>query len=266
MPIENDSGKTFLDLTLGLADEVGLAYRGTDGKGELQLPRDGRAVARLKRFVNRAYKELIAADDWTFVFEEVVITTVNGQWLYDLPYPISTYPNRQWRYTDDTSTVARLMAVSPTEIDDVRQVSGETSSGTPTRYAIRPVRTASPDDQRVRYQLDLWPTPSGVFTMQTEFRITPYDMTLDTERPISPAYIDETLHLMALAKWLKRDRPDVAGVAEADAMRSLNDARRIDRQQRHPSPRTLRGDMTTKPWDHRSRFATTLTFEGTSID
>lgn len=257
MPIDLESSKTFQQLMLELADPFGLAEYGSDGTEQAQLPDDAETLRKLKTCVNNAYKLFLRADPaWTFLVYPYVITTnsdgkgpdnVDGDPArYRLPPPIRTKPQTNLVFMDHTAW-GEVQTWSPRLVRNRQQ--SRITQGRPQYAGYRSIPASDGiDSAKVAWEVMFWPTPDGVYELEGEFRVLPYDMVDLDERHVAGAEHD--LAVLAAAKWLwakddSEQAPMLATYA-ADWAQALADSRALDKLKRPTRERVLR-DPSVEP-------------------
>ena len=257
MPVDLESSKTFQQLMLELADPFGLAEYGAAGDEVAQLPDDAETLRKLKTCVNNAYKLFLRSDpNWTFLIYPQVITTnsdglgpdnIDGDAArYRLPPPIRTKPQTNLVFMDHVAW-GEVQTWTPRLVRNRQQ--SRTTTGRPQYAGYRKIPVAEGiDEPKVSWEVLFWPTPDGVYSLEGEFRILPYDMVDLDEQHVAGADHDYAILAAAKYLWAKDDseRANELATYAADWAQALNDSKALDKRLRPTRERVLR-DPSVEP-------------------
>jgi hypothetical protein len=181
---------TFQDIYKQVADYIGL---GTSPAGD--------DLTKVQNIVYRAYRQFLYAVDprtksrhlWSFLRDTTDITTSADDYQYDLPADFDTKlgePN----FSDDSG----YGPLTQTSADDIRQknaISAVTSY--PVQYAIVPkTNTAAAG---TTWEIWLWPTPDGEYTITLPYLISPAKPSNTTDYILGGPKAGEVFLEMAMA-------------------------------------------------------------------
>jgi hypothetical protein len=276
MAVDLESSKTFQQLMIELGEPFGLIEYGTAGDEAAQLPTDAETLRKLKTCVNNAYKLFLRADpNWSFLILPHVITT-NSDGLgpdnlegdaarYRLPSPIRTKPQTNLVFLG-TSGQGEVQTWTPRLIRNRQQA--QEGSGMPQLAGFRRVETSDGiDTAKIAWEVIFWPTPDGVYELEGEFRVLPYDLVDLGERHVAGA--DHDYAILAAAKWLwvKDDSSEQATLATyaADWAQALADSRTLDKRLRPVRERQLRDPSVDRPSARGIPRGLVTTIDGTPI-
>ena len=243
MPSHHDTGWTFRDLILRVAEEYGCA----DQNGSVaDIPSDPHNLDKVKRAVNIGYREFLSEDpDWSFRRRPfTVVTNADGAGpnnvgrdagIYRLQRFVQRMPERDLQFTDDNYPMGMICPTSYMDILRMRQTSP--SPGPPTHYHIR---KADPVDGRTgqgsggHWEIIFYPTPDSAYTFQGTCFAYPYDMVELGEQHIAGAEHDLTVLAYATkAMYINpHEDADKRESARGQAAEMLAKSKEIDRRAR----------------------------------
>lgn len=241
MPNDLGNAKNFKTLCVDFALRVGLIDY-TDGA--LALPDDVSDLETIKRFVNDGYREFMRSDpDWSFLVQTVSITFApdgDGPDNYDrdpskyrLPGWVSSRGLGDFEYSEGSGLYASAKPRSIADINRMRQT--QATAGYPYLYAEEFVPTRDkPPARRVAPIVVFYPTPSAVYTVRNQYRVTTFAMDADEDVPVCGPEHDDAVLAAALWRWERHDKPGMPQEAAALGAwnRALEQSRAIDDKRR----------------------------------
>lgn len=250
MPVNIDSSMTFSEMIIELADDVGLASHGADGRSAAGLPDNPADLAKVKKFVNKGYRAFLGEDPkWTFCRSTFTLVlypagdgpdNVDGDAArYRLPSYLRGMPATTPTYTDQLSRVTHCL---PRDVATVlRHIQTEEATGVPRIYAVRPI--PGPDGKTSHvdtlHEMLFYPTPDVQYTLEMQVRVHPYNLVdVDLERHVAGPEHDRAIMAAARLAWLEAFSEDAGEKAEAlqTYTKLLENAKAVDRELR---PRNL---------------------------
>lgn len=138
--------------------------------------------------VNDAKREVEDANEWNSLSSTVTVSTVAGTYNYTL-----TGAGTRFRVIDAVNDTDNIMLQNAPTTWMTQQFlfSAETDKGTPQYYNFNGV------DDNNDTQVDLFPRPSGVFTLRFNLIIPQAELTTDSTRILVPS------HLVAMLAYAK---------------------------------------------------------------
>ena len=156
-------------------------------------------LARVKEEINTVYKRIYGERPWKWQLVSTTLATVAGTTTYTLPDTVIEPYNMQIRSLGlDIQYISR-------EVFLKEQPYGWTNVGqTMPRFAI-PAAPASNNAM----QIDFWPTPDAIYTVNYDYRSRFTQLSGDTDIPVIPPEFDDLLvqgPLVELYKMINDER------------------------------------------------------------
>ena len=187
---------------------------------------DVRAVAR-----TALRKVYFCGHSWSYLRPLGTVTTVSGVADYDLSDDFGGMTD-PWLTFAEGIGYGRIPVVMENVIRDRRAAT--TSTGIPTRAAIRPKRNTG--TAGTRWELLLWPEPSGAWDLSFRYELMPGALTDERPYPVGSAHLSELFRLSGHAV-IEKEYDHEEGPMVRDFENEL--ARAIQRDASLHSPKTL---------------------------
>ena len=142
--------------------------------------------ARILRYINQSYLELASRNQFDQLSTSTTITTTSGTTSYELSV------SNVMKITDLVDDTNNVKLYTMNEEQYHSYVQGGTTSGTPTYWFIDGVGSNS------RYQLTLYPTPAGTYTINVYYTQSPDELVTSpaaTTSEIPETWDDSIIHL-----------------------------------------------------------------------
>jgi len=128
---------------------------------------------------------------WRFLKPTILIDTEANVGDYDLPHDFERLTG-EITYTANNTGIQEISEVSEGQIRDLRGRSATTTTSSyPTMCATRPKPHDGVDTQG--WELMLWPTPSGVLTLEAQVAVIPLPLSDDRQVPYGGPHHADTI-------------------------------------------------------------------------
>lgn len=164
---------------------------------------------RILRFINQSYLELASQYSFDQLGSSTTITTSSGTATYELSVDTVLSIDDITDTTNDT----KLYPMNDRQYN--RYTQGSTQSGTPQYWYISGVGSNN------RWNITLWPTPAGTYSLTVDFTRKPAELVLTptATSTIIPEQWDDSIIYRAVSRgWMMLGDPDVAGTWRQMAM------------------------------------------------
>jgi hypothetical protein len=152
------------------------------------------AVTDAKFIVNRAYARYVSYFDWTFLYQEKTLETIDGVYKYTLPSDFSylVYPKLTF---DSDDAYAEIQQRTSGQIKQLR--SDAVFENAPIYFALQ----AGAYYKTTGQGWDIWfyPTPDTTYSLQYLCKINPEKLVNDADIPIGGADMSDCLLQLCLA-------------------------------------------------------------------
>lgn len=220
---------TDLSLTfINLYEEVE-KFLGTYNSGSASAA----AVTDAKFVVNRAYARYTSYFDWTFLYQERTLETIDGVYKYSLPsdFGYLTYPKFVFDNNDGYSEIHQRTSG---QIKNYR--SGSVYESVPIYFALQ----AGTYYKETGQGWDVWfyPTPDTKYHLQYSCKVTPEKLVNDTDIPVGGADMSDCLLQLCLA-YAESYKDESQGVNNQTLTQILGPAKTMDNKRRSSHLGTL---------------------------
>ncbi|KKM72154.1 hypothetical protein LCGC14_1423360 [marine sediment metagenome] len=153
---------------------------------------DSAAETDSKDFVNKAYRRIINAYEWTFLIGATSLSTASGTLIYELPEGFRGL-RTPFTFTD----VVGYPPPTERTVDEIMEMQNYgVFTSWPQYYAIRAGQHTRELGQR--FEVLFWPTPGAVYDMFYSYHVMPEKLENDADIPIGGPDFAECLQQMAL--------------------------------------------------------------------
>ena len=167
---------------------------------------------RILRYINQSYLELCSRYDFQQLSTSTTITTSDGIAAYELSVAnVLSFTS----IIDDTNN---LLLRTMSEPQYHKYTQGSTTSGTPSKWFLSGVGSND------RYEVTLWPTPAGAYTLNVYYNQKPDELVTSpaATSPIIPEPWDDSIISRAVSRgW--RMLGDLAAAKEWGRLTRDND-------------------------------------------
>jgi hypothetical protein len=147
---------------------------------------------RILRYINQSYLELASEFSFDQLGADTTITTASGTAAYELTVSnVLSFTD----IVDDTNNV-KMYTMNENQYHKFNQ--GDSTSGTPIYWYISGVGTND------RYEVTLWPTPAGVYTLNVYYVQAPDELVTSpsaTSAVIPQQWDDSIIHRAVSRGW-----------------------------------------------------------------
>lgn len=145
------------------------------------------------------YPQIVNAQynhDWSFLKPVFTLVTVSGKSDYTQEGDFGGLAG-DLQFSPDDNQGGPILKVPENTILEMRSWSTDTS-GAPSHYAERPVRSGGLESQR--WQIMLWPEPDGEYELKGRFRVSPNALTATQKYPYGGVEHAQTILEACLAE------------------------------------------------------------------
>jgi hypothetical protein len=236
---EPTGGLTFRELVVRVAEYLGVAYYGSDGTSEAQVPTDGHDLGLCKRLVNDGIRMFINDHhDWRWMRKLHTLTVTNSSsplqvagdtGRYFMPEDFGGDARGHWTFGPDQNVWPEIITIDEVTIREWRSIHAGNQTGIPRYAAFRPLPDEDiPQGQRARWEVLFYPDPGQAYVVQLPYRHYFNNLvSLDADRQPAGFEHDETIKAAALAQ-AELDRDDTLGARGEYYKKCLENSKRID--------------------------------------
>lgn len=236
---------TLAAMMLELAEDVGLAYYGADGRQAPSLPQDAGSLAKLRSYVNKGYREFLAADPrWSFTrtTEELELSpdgtgprNIDGDPArYRLPPYMRGIPASTPAYIDQISSITHCALRDASTV--LRNIQAIKASGVPRMCAVRPIPNPGgiTSAEHTHYEMIFYPAPDAKYRLSWLVRVHPYSLVDDNEPHVAGSEHDRAIMAAVSKCWRDKFSDDPGEIANAvrEWVNLLEASRANDRETR----------------------------------
>jgi hypothetical protein len=207
-----DRSKTFGELLLDLAVDVGQATYEDAADNRAALPSDPATLDRLKRAYNNGAAEFARARRWTFLQPTISITLspdgtgpdciAGSTFRYRLPVNVQSAPIGRVGWSMSGTDGGIVIDTTIDRVNRHHDMQG-TTQGSPQLCAVWQARDGSEKfGERTHLELAVWPVPDQAYVIAGKFRVSVAPMVELGERPVWPELHDRTVHQFAVCAWI----------------------------------------------------------------
>lgn len=162
---------------------------------------------------------------WSFMTPVESLSLAEGVADYELPDDFGGFIGDLY-FSENDQTWGKVHRTNISRILAMRSSTGSTASAPPSHAAEHTLPTDG--STPTRYQLSLFPTPNGNYTLKYQYRSNPYQLSATAAYPLGGQPHAETLRASCVAAW-ERDIEGKIGVHAATFMSRLTASVNLDR-------------------------------------
>jgi hypothetical protein len=233
---ESTLALSYDDYMAAIADYFGFGRKKTAWTADQTVETDDTVQSGYRTFLFHGPTQL-GQVQWSFLKPLMSISTVSAKSDYPLPDDYGGLTGAVTISTTSTS-YSPIRKISSNAIMEMRS-RNPSQTGVPHEVAVRAIRADGAQGQR--WELMVWPTPDGAYTLQLPTFVLPGKLSATNQYPYGGAAHSETILASCLAA-AERKRHNTQGVNYARFMELLMASQSLDGKQHRPDYLGYNGD------------------------